>query len=136
MREFEYLALKPSEFIDMLDVIARERTTLKVKKKDEENIILTCQIAIPLVHFKYKVIAQNENLKVYRSINWFPLFYSTLPILALLESIILIINLSQDIIWFSYLLVGLAWLLGIVFILYQIFTELEYLTQTLFKVKV
>ncbi|MHA1199662.1 MAG: hypothetical protein ACTSQF_10080 [Candidatus Heimdallarchaeaceae archaeon] len=137
MKKFEYLALKSQEFIDMLDAIARERTTLKVKKKDDVDITLACQIAIPMAHIKYHTEEQGDNLNVYRRINWLPLFYSTIPLLALLEVILfLIANFADPIPWFSYLLVGLAWLLGIAFILYQVFTELENLTQKLFKVKV
>ncbi|MCE7741382.1 MAG: hypothetical protein GOP50_02900 [Candidatus Heimdallarchaeota archaeon] len=137
MKKFEYLALKSHEFLDMLEAIARERTTIRVKKRDDKDITLTCQIAIPMAQIKYHTEEQGDNLNVYRRINWFPLVYSTIPILALLEAIMFLITYFNDNIqWFSYLLVGLAWLLGIVFILYQIFSDLENLTQKLFKVKV
>ncbi len=137
MKQFEYLALKSHEFIDMLDVIARERTTLRVKKREDNLIILTCQIAIPMAHIKYKTEGDGDNLIVYRKVSWLPLLYSTLPILAILEAIMYMITyFTSNVQWFSYLLVGLAWGLGIVFIVYQIFSELENLAQKLFKVRV
>ena len=141
MKEFEYLALKSYEFIDMLDVIARERNTLKVKKKTENEIALTCQIAIPMAHIKYCSEEINGNLKVTRRVNWFPIIYSTIPILALLELILFLIifftgSLTFTENWEGFLLVGLAWVLALVFIIYQIFSELENITKKLFKVKV
>ena len=141
MKEFEYLALKSYEFIDMLDAIARERTTLKVKKRTDNDIVLTCQIAVPMAHIKYYSEEHNGNLKVTRKVNWFPFIYSTIPILALLELILfLIIFFTESLTfienWEGFLLVGLAWILAIVFIIYQIFTELENITRKLYKVKV
>ncbi len=147
MKRFEYLALKSQEFLDMLEAIARERTTLRVKKKKENHIVLTCQIAIPLAKIQYETEQHGENLYAYRRINLFPLFYSTLPILIFLEAIVFLItyfnrntsipySIWTNSQWLSYLLVILAWLLGIVFVLYQIFSDIEILTQKLFKVKV
>ena len=137
MKKFEYLALKSHEFIDMVEAAARSRTTLKIKKKEEKCIVVACQVAVPVVKIKYKTEEHNENLTVHRSINWFPLFYSTIPVLALLEVIVFLFDyFGGGLQWFSYLLVGLAWVLGIIFILYHIFTEIETLTQKMFKVKV
>ena len=141
MKEFEYLALKSFEFIDMIDSIARERTTLKVKKKDESHITITCQLAFPMAQIRYQTEEINGNLKVSRSVNWFPLVYSTVPFLALLETILFLIifftpSLTFVENWEGFLLVGLAWILALVFIIYQIFSELENLTKKLFKVKV
>jgi len=141
MKEFEYLAIKSYEFIDMLDAIARERTSLKVKKKTDTEITLTCQIAVPMAHIKYFSEEQDGNLRVTRKVNWFPFIYSTVPILALLELILFLIiffteNLTFIENWEGFLLLGLAWILAIVFIIYQIFSELENITKKLFKVKV
>lgn len=137
MKKFEYLSLKQNEFIEMVDTIARERTTLKTKKKEENFIIVTCQIAIPVAKIKYHTEEQGDNLNVYRKVNWFPLIYYALPILLILESLLYLISyFTRNIQWFSYLLLGLTWCLGIVFIIYQIFSELENLTQNLFRVKV
>jgi len=147
MKKFEYLALKSYEFLDMLEAIVRERTTLRVKKKEEERMVLICQVAIPMAKIKYKTEPHEENLYVYRSVNWFPLVYSTIPILLFLEAIVFLItffnrdtsqpySIFSGYQWLSYLLVALAWLLGIAFVIYQIFLDLDILTQKLFKVKV
>ena len=137
LKKYEYLALKSHEFLTMIDAISRERTTLKVKKKTEEQITVTCQIAIPVARITFKVEEQGENLDVYRTINWLPLFYSTIPFLLVLEAIIIGISFAIDShYYFSYILIALGWVVAIIFIVYQIFTELETLTKKLYRIEV
>ena len=137
LKKYEYLALKSHEFLTMTNAIARERNTLKVKKRTEDQITVTCQIAIPVAHFTFKVEEQGENIDVYRTINWFPLFYSTIPFLLILEAIIVGISFAIDShYYFSYILIVLGWVVTIIFIVYQIFTELETLTKRLYRIEV
>jgi len=137
MKEYEYLALKDHEFIEMIDAISRERNTLKVKKKTEKQITLACQVAIPVAFIKFFVHQQDGNLKVQRKISWWPLFAFTIPLLLALEGIMIGISFAVDNqIYFSYILIALAWVILIIFLTYQIFEELDLLLKKLYRVEV
>ncbi len=137
MKEYEYLALKDYEFIEMIDAISRERNTLKVKKKTEKQITLACQVAIPVAFIKFFVHQQGGNLKVQRKISWWPLFAFTIPLLLALEGIMIGISFTVDNqIYFSYILIALAWVVLIIFLTYQIFEELDLLLKKLYRVEV
>ncbi len=137
MKEYEYLALKDYEFIEMIDAISRERNTLKVKKKTEKQITLACQVAIPVAFIKFFVHQQDGNLKVQRKISWWPLFAFTIPLLLALEGIMIGISfVVENQIYFSYILIALAWVVLIIFLTYQIFEELDLLLKKLYRVEV
>ncbi|MCG3259564.1 MAG: hypothetical protein H7644_07455 [Candidatus Heimdallarchaeota archaeon] len=137
MKEYEYLALKDHEFIEMIDAISRERNTLKVKKKTEKQITLACQVAIPVAFIKFFVHQQDGNLKVQRKISWWPLFAFTIPLLLALEGIMIGISfVVENQIYFSYILIALAWVILIIFLTYQIFEELDLLLKKLYRVEV
>ncbi|MCE7748042.1 MAG: hypothetical protein GPJ51_06575 [Candidatus Heimdallarchaeota archaeon] len=137
MKEYEYLALKDHEFIEMIDAISRERNTLKVKKKTEKQITLACQVAIPVAFIKFFVHQRDGNLKVQRKISWWPLFAFTIPLLLALEGIMIGISfVVENQIYFSYILIALAWVILIIFLTYQIFEELDLLLKKLYRVEV
>lgn len=137
MKKLEFLALKPHEFIEMVDSIARERVTLRVKKRTENTIKLACQIGFPIsfIHFKGQKV--DNNLEVERRVNWFPLIYSTLPLLLVLIGIVFTIQyFTTGVTYFIYILICLAWLLALGFLIYQIFSELEEINKKLFRIEV
>ncbi|MCE7738618.1 MAG: hypothetical protein KAU62_03530 [Candidatus Heimdallarchaeota archaeon] len=137
MKEYEYLALKDHEFIEMIDAISRERNTLKVKKKTEKQITLACQVAIPVAFIKFFVHQQNGNLKVQRKISWWPLFAFTIPLFLAIEGIMVGISFAIDNhIYFSYILIALAWVVAVIFFTYQIFEELDLILKKLYRVEV
>ncbi len=137
MKKYEYLALKDHEFIKMIDAIARERNTLKVKLREENQITIACQVAIPVAFIKFFVNQEGDNLIVHRKIAWWPLFAFTIPLLLVLEGIMVGISFAIDNhVIFSYILIALAWVILIVFIAYQIFDELDLLLKKLYRVKV
>ncbi|MHA1827473.1 MAG: hypothetical protein ACTSX6_02375 [Candidatus Heimdallarchaeaceae archaeon] len=141
MKKFELLALKDYEFIDMVAAIAKERQTLRVKKRDEHSITVSCYFGIRVSLINYKTEKKNDNLLIYRKINWFPLFYSTIPFFLFLEAILMIINyfvyndfLAKGL--YVYFLIALAWLLAIVFFVYQTFTEIDEIHKKLYRIEV
>ncbi len=137
MKKFEFLALKSHEFIEMVDTIARERVTLRVKKKTENTIKLSCQVGLPIsfIHFKAQKI--DKNLEVERRVNWFPLIYSTLPLLLALIGIVYTIQyFTSGVTYFIYILICLAWLLALGFLIFQIYSELEEIDKKLFRIEV
>ncbi len=137
MKKYEYLALEDHEFLEMIDSIARERNTLKVRNKSENSILIACQVAIPIAFIKFFVNQEGDNLIVRRKISWWPLFAFTVPLLLALEGIMVGISFAIDNhVIFSYVLIALAWVVGIVFITHQIFVELDLLVKKLYRVKV
>jgi hypothetical protein len=137
MKKLEFLVLKPYEFIEMVENIARERVTLRVKNKTENTIKLSCQVGFPIsfIHFKAQKI--DKNLVVERRVNWFPLIYSTLPILLALIGIVYAIQyFTSGVTYFIYILICLAWLLALGFLIYQIYSELEEINRKLFRIEV
>ena len=137
MKKYEYLALKDYEFIKMIEAIVKERNPLKVKKKDNDFIVVACQVVIPVAFIKFYAKQEGENLDVSRKISWWPLFTFTIPLLIILEGIMLGISFSVgEHKIFSYVLIALAWLIGIIFIVYEIFSELELLIRKLYRVEV
>jgi hypothetical protein len=137
MKKHEFLALKKHEFHEMVEAIASKRATLKLKKKSDDSIKLTCHVGIPVSHINFKTEEQGENLLVTRRLNLFPLFYSTLPILILLEVIVFLISYfrggSNNLI---YYLIVLAWVVAVAFLIYQTFAEIEEIVKKLYRVEV
>jgi len=137
MKKFEFLALKPHEFIEMVDVIARERVTLRVKKKTENTIKLACQVGFPISFIYFKAQKLGKDLEVERRVNWLPLFYSTLPLLLALIGIVFTIQFfTSGVTYFIYILICLAWLLALGFLIYQTFSELEEINKKLYRIEV
>ena len=137
MKKQEFLALESSEFIDMVDSIARERVTLRTKKKTDDSIFLMVRLGIPISRISYKTEETNGQLNVYRKVNWFPLFYSTIPILLVLEAIMFtIFHFSERSGLFSYILVGAFWIVALTFMMHQTFVELEEIYRRLYRVGV
>lgn len=137
MKEYEYLALQDHEFIEMIDAISRERNTLKVKKKTEKQIIIACQVAIPVAFIKFFVQQQDGNLNVQRKISWWPLFAFTVPVLLALEGMMIGISFVVDTqIYYSYILIALTWVIAIIFLTYQIFEELDLILKKLYRIEV
>jgi hypothetical protein len=137
MKDHEFLALKTHEFLEMIEAIARERQTLKIKKRTDDSVTLTCHLGIPISHIRFKTKEQGENLLVTRRMNLLPLFYSTLPIVILLEVIIFLISYFRngDNI-FIYVLVALAWIIAIGFLIYQTFADMEEIVRKLYRIEV
>ena len=138
MKKHEFLALKKHEFHEMIEAIASKRSTLKLKKKTDDSIKLTCHVGIPVSHINFITEEEGDNLIVTRRINLFPLFYSTLPILILLEVIIFLISYfrpgeSDNLV---YYLIALAWILAMAFFIYQTYTEIEEIVKKLYRVEV
>ncbi|NPD87452.1 MAG: hypothetical protein HGN29_01930 [Asgard group archaeon] len=137
MKEHEFLALKTHEFLEMIEAIARERQTLKIKRRTDDTVILTCHLGIPISHIRFKTKEQGENLIVTRKVNLLPLFYSSLPIFILLEAIIFLISYFRNLDnIFIYILVALAWVIAIGFLIYQTFAELEEIFRKLYRIEV
>ena len=137
MKEYEYLALQDHEFIEMIDAISRERNTLKVKKKTEKQIIIACQVAIPVAFIRFFVQQQDGNLNVQRKISWWPLFAFTVPVLLALEGMMIGISFVVDTqIYYSYILIALTWVIAIIFLTYQIFEELDLILKKLYRIEV
>ncbi|MCG3215866.1 MAG: hypothetical protein KAS63_04085 [Candidatus Heimdallarchaeota archaeon] len=137
MKEFEFLALEAHEFLDMVDVIARERMTLKTKKRTDDSISLMCRFGLRLSKIHFKTVEENGKLRVLRKVNWFPLVYSTIPILLLLETIMfLIFYFSDKSGIYSYFLVAAVWIVALTFMIYQTFVELEEIFKKLYRVEV
>ena len=137
MKKHVYLALKLHEFLEMVEVIARERQTLKVKKKTDDSITITCHVGIPVSHIRYEASEEKDNLLVNRKLNLFPLFYSTIPIFILLEIMVFIISYFRngDNI-FIYFLISLAWIIALAFLIYQTFVDLEEIDKKLYRIEV
>ncbi|MCG3222035.1 MAG: hypothetical protein H7641_11715 [Candidatus Heimdallarchaeota archaeon] len=145
MKEHEFLALKTHEFLEMIEAIARERQTLKTKKRTDDSVTLTCHLGIPVSHIRFNTEEQGENLLVTRKVNLLPLFYSSLPIFILLEVIIFLISHFRNVdnIYFRYvdnifiyILVALTWIIAIGFLIYQTFADLEEIVRKLYRIEV
>ena len=137
MKKFEFLALEPNEFMDMVDNIARERVTLKTKKRTDDSIFLMCRLGLPISRICYKVEKADGKLNVYRKVNWFPIVYSTVPIVLLLEAIMFVLfYFSEKSGLTTYILVGATWIVVIIFMIHQTFVELEEIFRKLYRVGV
>lgn len=137
MKKHEFLALKTHEFLEMIEAISRERQTLKIKKKVEDSITVTCHVGIPVSHIRFVTEEQGDNLVVTTKVNLFPIFYSSVPIFLLLEVIIFLISYFRNgENYFSYILVALAWIIGVGFLIYQTFAELEEIIKRLYRIEV
>ena len=137
MKKHEFLALEAIEFIDMVDSISRERVTLRTKKRTDDSIFLMVRLGLPISRICYKVEKTNDQLNVYRKVNWFPLFYSTMPIVLLLEAIMFVIfYYSEKSGLISYILVGAFWIVALTFMMHQTFVELEEIYRKLYRVGV
>jgi len=137
MKNQEFLALKSHEFLEMIEAIARERQTLKTKKRTDDSITLTCHLGIPVSHIRFNTEERGDNILVTRKVNLFPLFYSSLPIFIALEVIIFLISYFRNgDNLFIYILVGLAWVIGAGFLIYQTYAELEEIERNLYRIEV
>ena len=140
MKEKEFLALKDHEFLEMVETITKERQTLRCKKRDQTSIKIVCHIGIPISFITFITEKRGNNLMVYQKVNWLPLFYSTLPILLLLEVFTFLIKrfIVGDAFgsYYIYILIILAWLLAIGFLIYQTFSERDEIQRKLFRVEV
>ncbi|MBY9001130.1 MAG: hypothetical protein KGD64_09465 [Candidatus Heimdallarchaeota archaeon] len=137
MKKFQFLALKSDEFFDMVEKISRERNTLKCKKRTSNLLKITCLMVIPASIISYKTEEENDNLLVSRTINFLPTILLSILIIALLEGIVYGISyLVNNFSTLSFVLVGGAWLLVIVFLIYQTFVEVDEINKKLYRVEV
>lgn len=137
MKEKEFLALKSSEFFDMLEKIARERNSLKVKKRSDNMIVLMCVLLIPASLIRFKTVEKNNNLTVSRTINLLPVILLSIPILAALEAAVYGISVLMGRTgMLTYILIGFAWVLAIIFLIYQTYVEIDEINKKLYRVEV
>ncbi len=137
MKKFQFLALKSEEFFDMIDKISRERNALKRRKRTDNVIKIVCFIVVPASIITFKVKEENDHLNVTRKINFLPILLVSIPILAALEAIvygisILVNNFSN----LTFILVGSAWIMAIIFLVYQTFVEVDEINKKLYRVEV
>ena len=103
----------------------------------EKQIIIACQVAIPVAFIKFFVQQQDGNLNVQRKISWWPLFAFTVPVLLALEGMMIGISFVVDTqIYYSYILIALTWVIAIIFLTYQIFEELDLILKKLYRIEV
>ncbi len=137
MKKFQFLALKSEEFFDMIDKICRERNSVKRTKRTDNVLKLVCFVVIPASIITFNVKEENNHLVVNRSINFSPILLLSIPILAALEAIVygisyLVDNFSSLTFW----LVGGAWVMVVMFLIYQTFVEVDEINKKLYRVKV
>lgn len=137
MKKFQFLALKSEEFFDMIDKISRERNSVKRRKRTENVLKLVCFIVIPASIITFRVEEEDNHLIVNRSINFSPILLLSIPILAALEAIVygisyLVDNFSS----LTFYLVGGAWIMVVMFLIYQTFVEVDEINKKLYRVKV
>lgn len=137
MKKFQFLALKSEEFFDMIGKISRERNTLKRKKRTDNVMKIVCFIVIPASIITFKVKEENSHLIVTRTINFLPILLLSIPIIAALEAIVygistLVNNFSAP----TFILVGCAWIMVVMFLIYQTFVEVDEINKRLYRVEV
>jgi len=136
MKKFQFLALKSEEFFDMIEKISRERNTLKRRKRTDNLIKIVCFIVIPASIITFKVKEENNHLNVTRTINFLPILLVSTLILSALEAIVygisaLVNNFSN----LTFILVGGAWIMAIIFLIYQTFVEVDEINKKLYRVE-
>lgn len=137
MKKFQFLALKSEEFFDMIDKISRERNTLKRRKRTDNVMKLVCFMVIPASIITFKVKEENSHLIVTRTINFLPILLLSIPILAALEAIVYgISTLVNNFSALTFILVGSAWIMVVIFLIYQTFVEVDEINKRLYRVEV
>lgn len=137
MKKFQFLALKSSEFCDMVEVIARDRKVLRIKNRNENMIKLACFMIIPISTITFKIEKDKGNLNVTRSINFLPIILLSIPAIAFLEAIVYgIAVLTENFQSLSFILIGCFWLMVIVAVIYQTYVEVDEINRKLYRVEV
>ncbi len=137
MKKFQFLALKSEEFFDMIGKISRERNTLKRRKRTDNVMKIVCFMVIPASIITFKVKEENSHLNVTRTINFLPILLLSIPILAALEAIVYgISTLVNNFSALTFILVGSAWIMVVIFLIYQTFVEVDEINKRLYRVEV
>ncbi|MHA1202551.1 MAG: hypothetical protein ACTSQ4_08520 [Candidatus Heimdallarchaeaceae archaeon] len=136
MKKFQFLALKNEEFFDMVSKISRERSTLKQRKRTDKIMKLICFMVIPASIITFKVEEENNHINVTRTINFLPVLLLSIPILAALEAIVYgISTLVNNFSVLTFILVGSAWIMVVIFLIYQTFVEVDEINKRLYRVE-
>jgi hypothetical protein len=137
MKKFQFLALKTEEFFDMIAKISRKRSTLKQKKRTDNEMKIICFIVIPASIITFYVKEENNCLNVTRTINFLPILLLSIPILAALEAIVYgISTLVNKFSALTFILVGIAWIMVVICLIYQTFVEVDEINKRLYRVEV
>ncbi|MHA1483007.1 MAG: hypothetical protein ACTSQC_07405 [Candidatus Heimdallarchaeaceae archaeon] len=137
MKKFQFLALKSEEFFDMVGKISRERNTLKRRKRTDNVMKIICFMVIPASIITFKVKEENNHLIVTRTINFLPILLLSIPIIAALEAIVYGISiLVNKFSALTFILVGGAWIVVVIFLIYQTFVEVDEINKRLYRVEV
>ena len=137
MKKFQFLALKTEEFFDMIAKISRERSTLKQRKRTDNEMKIICFVAIPASIITFYVKEENNHLNVTRTINFLPILLLSIPFLAALEAIVYVIStLANKFSALTFILVGSAWIMVVIFLIYQTFVEVDEINKRLYRVEV
>ncbi|MCK4895770.1 MAG: hypothetical protein KAS47_03120 [Candidatus Heimdallarchaeota archaeon] len=136
MKKFQFLALKSEEFFDMISMISRERNTLRRGKRTDNVMKIICFMVIPASIITFKVKEENSRLNVTRTINFLPILLLSIPILAALEAIVYgISTLVNTFSALTFILVGSAWIVVVMFLIYQTFVEADEINKRLYRVE-
>ena len=136
MKKFQFLALKSEEFFDMIVKISRERNILKQRKRTDNVIKIICFLVIPISIITFKVKEENNHLNVTRTVNFLPILLLSIPILAALGAIIYgISTLVNNFSTLTFTLVGSAWIMVVIFLIYQTFVEVDEINKRLYRVE-
>ncbi|MCK5141308.1 MAG: hypothetical protein KAQ70_03865 [Candidatus Heimdallarchaeota archaeon] len=137
MKKFQFLALKSEEFFDMVGKISRERNTLKRRKRTDNVMKIICFMVIPASIITFKVKEENNHLIVTRTINFLPILLLSIPIIAALEAMVYGISvLVNKFSALTFILVGSAWIVVVIFLIYQTFVEVDEINKRLYRVEV
>jgi len=137
VKEYNYLALKKNEFIKIIEKITSESLQLSIRKKNDTNIKILFQHAIPLAFFIFSLHEDEDSLKVRGKIIWTPLILVSSTILAFLELIIVGISIvTGKHNPLSYILVSGVWIALLGLFIYQTFDSIDNLLSNIYKVQV
>ena len=136
MKKFQFLALKSEEFFDMIVKISRERNVLKQRKRTDNVIKIIIFLVIPASIITFKAKEENNHLNVTRTINFLPILLLSIPIMAALEAIVYgISSLVNNFSALTFILVGSAWIMIVIFLIYQTFVEVDEINKRLYRVE-
>ena len=136
MKKFQFLALKSEEFFDMIVKISRERNVLKQRKRTDNVIKIIIFLVIPASIITFKAKEENNHLNVTRTINFLPILLLFIPIMAALEAIVYgISSLVNNFSALTFILVGSAWIMIVIFLIYQTFVEVDEINKRLYRVE-
>jgi len=137
MKKMEFLSLKKEEFIGMVKKITNERFFLRTKESTDNYISVQCKIGIPIAVINFELEEEDGNLIVLRKLNWTPLIFWMVPVLAFFEAINFFITyLSKQQSSSSYLITFFVWVIIIVFLLYLGLNETDKILDQLYKIEV